>query len=253
MLAAMAQMVAATGLGTAGGIVGGLFGIGGGVLMIPVIGMLYALDQQVAQGTTLVMVVPNVMFAFWRYRQRVGVDLRIAATLGLSALVATYPVARVATGLDPHNLRLSFAGFLVLLAAIIVWRTLRGAGGARRRPALAWGWSAGLGVAGGVVSGLFGVGGAFIAPPVLTAWFGVRQVEAQGLALALVCPGTFVALATYAGAGQVDWALGVPLAIGGIAAIPIGVAAANRLPERRLRLAFCGMLVVTAGLLALHA
>jgi uncharacterized protein len=253
MLAAMVQMLAATGLGTAGGIVGGLFGIGGGVLMIPVIGMLYALDQQVAQGTALVMVVPNVLFAFWRYRQRVGVDLRIAATLGLSALVATYPVARIATGLDPHNLRLSFAGFLVLLAAIIAWRTWRGAAGPTRRPPLAWGWSAGLGVAGGVVSGLFGVGGAFIAPPVLTAWFGVRQVEAQGLALALVCPGTFVALATYAGAGQVDWALGVPLAIGGIAAIPIGVAAANRLPERRLRLAFCGMLAVTAGLLALHA
>ena len=253
MLAAMVQTLAATGLGTAGGIVGGLFGIGGGVLVIPVIGMLCGLDQQVAQGTTLVMVVPNVLVAFWRYRQRVGVDLRIAVTLGLSALVATYPVARIATGLDPHDLRLSFAGFLVLLAASIAWHTLRGAGGSPGRPPLAWGWSAGLGVAGGVVSGLFGVGGAFIAPPVLTAWFGVRQVEAQGLALALVCPGTFVALVTYAGAGQVDWGLGVPLAIGGIAAIPIGVAAAHRLPERRLRLAFCGMLAATAGLLAMHA
>ena len=109
------------------------------------------------------------------------------------------------------------------------------------------------GLAGGVVSGLFGVGGAFIAPPVLTALFGVRQVEAQGLALALVCPGPSSRLATYAGAGQVDWGLGVPLAIGGIAAIPLGVAAAHRLPERRLRFAFCGMLTFTAGLLALHA
>lgn len=253
MLATIAQALAATGLGTAGGIVGGLFGIGGGVLIIPVIGMLYALDQQVAQGTTLVMVVPNVLFAFWRYRRRVGVDLRIAVTLGLSALLATYPVARIATGLDPRDLRLAFAGFLVLLAAIIAWRATRDAIGPPRRPPLAWGWSAVLGLAGGVVSGLFGVGGAFIAPPVLTAFFGVRQVEAQGLALALVCPGTFVALATYAGAGQVEWRLGVPLAIGGLAAIPLGVAAAYRLPERRLRLAFCAMLAVTAGLLAAHA
>jgi uncharacterized membrane protein YfcA len=253
MLATIAQALVATGLGTAGGIVGGLFGIGGGVLLIPVIGMLYGLDQQVAQGTTLIMVVPNVLFAWWGYRRRVGVDLRMAATLGLSALVATYPVARIATGLDPHDLRLAFAGFLVLLAAIIAWRTLRGAGQPSRRPPLAWGWSAVLGLAGGVVSGLFGVGGAFIAPPVLTAFFGVRQIEAQGLALALVFPGTFVALATYAGAGQVDWQLGVPLAIGGIAAIPLGVAAAHRLPEQRLRLAFCIMLVFTAGLLALHA
>jgi uncharacterized protein len=253
MLTTIAQALAATGLGTAGGLVGGLFGIGGGVLLIPVLGMLYGLDQQVAQGTTLVMVVPNVLFAFWRYRRRVGVDLRIAVSLAASALVATYPVARIATGLDPHDLRLAFAGFLVALAVLVAWRTLRGSGAPPGRSPLAWGWSALLGLAGGAVSGLFGVGGAFIAPPVLTAFFRVRQIEAQGLALALVCPGTFVALMTYAGAGQVDWRLGLPLAIGGIAAIPLGVAAAHRLPERRLRLAFCAMLAVTAGLLALHA
>ena len=89
-------------------------------------------------------------------------------------------------------------------------------------------------------------------PPALTAFFGLRQIEAQGLGLALVSPVTLVALFTYARAGEVDWELGIPLAIGGIAAIPAGVAAAYRLPERRLRLAFCGLLFVTAVLLALH-
>jgi uncharacterized membrane protein YfcA len=122
---------------------------------------------------------------------------------------------------------------------------------AQWRP-LAWGWTALVGVAGGIVSGLFGVGGAFIVPPALTAFFGLRQIEAQGLALALVSPVTLVALLTYARAGEVDWGLGIPLAVGGIAAIPAGVAAAYRLPERGLRLAFCGLLFVTAVLLALH-
>jgi uncharacterized protein len=251
MLAAALRILAASGLGAAGGVIGGLFGVGGGVIVIPILGMLYDLSQQVAQGTTLVMVVPNVMFGFWRYRRRVGVDARIAATLAISALAATYPVARIATGLDPHRLRIAFAGFLMVLAAILAYRTWRGFGGMRSAP-LAWGWSAVLGAVGGVVSGLFGVGGAFIAPPVLTACFGVRQAEAQGLALALVCPGTIVALLTYAEAGQVDWGLGVPLALGGIAAISIGVAAAHHMPERPLRFAFCGLLAVTAGLLAQH-
>jgi hypothetical protein len=251
-LQVLAQTLAATGLGAAGGIMGGLFGVGGGVIVIQLLGMLCGLDQQVAQGTTLVMVVPNVFFGFWRYHRLVGLDRRIAATLAISALAATYPVARIATGLDPHHLRLAFAGFLVILSAIVAYRTWRGYLGSPGRPPLAWGWSAVLGAAGGVVSGLFGVGGAFIAPPVLTALFGVRQIEAQGLALALVCPGTVVALLTYAGAGQVEWRLGVPLAIGGIAAISAGVAAAHRLPERGLRLAFCGLLTITAGLLALH-
>src|SRR5215469_16442320 len=86
----------------------------------------------------------------------------------------------------------------------------------------------------------------------LTALFGLRQLEAQGLALALVSPSAFIALLAYAGAGQVDWLVGLPLAFGGLAAISAGVAFASRLPERRMRLAFCGLLVLTAVLLALR-
>ena len=50
-----------------------------------------------------------------------------------------------------------------------------------------------------MVSGFFGVGGAFISPPLLTTFFGLRQLEAQGLALALVSPSAFIALLAYAG------------------------------------------------------
>jgi uncharacterized membrane protein YfcA len=109
-----------------------------------------------------------------------------------------------------------------------------------------------VGVIGGVISGFFGVGGAFIAPPLLTTFFGLRQLEAQGLALALVSPSAFITLLAYAGAGQVDWVVGLPLALGGMAAISAGVAFASRLPERRMRLAFCALLLLTAVLLALR-
>jgi hypothetical protein len=86
----------------------------------------------------------------------------------------------------------------------------------------------------------------------LTAFFGLRQLEAQGLALALVSPSALLALVAYAGAGQVDWLVGVPLALGGIATISAGVAFASRLPERGARLAFCALLLLTAVLLALR-
>src|SRR2546421_100731 len=168
MIAAAERILAAGALGVVSGLFGGLFGIGGGVLAIPPLGLAHGLHPQMAQGTVLVMGVPHLP--------------------------------------------------------------------------LRWQWTALVGLAGGIVSGLFGVGGAFIVPPALTAFFGLRQIEAQGLGLALVSPVTLVALVTYARAGEVDWGLGIPLAVGGIAAIPAGVAAAYRLPERRLRLAFCGLL-----------
>jgi uncharacterized membrane protein YfcA len=231
---------------------GGLFGVGGGFLVIPLLGFFYGMDQQTAQGTVLIMVVPNVLWAFSRYRRRFGVDLRMAATIAGSALIATYPTARLATGLDPHVLRLAFALFLDTIAVIVAYHTWCGGSRVEAGPTRAWGWITIVGVIGGCFSGFFGVGGAFVAPPLLTTFFGMRQLEAQGLALALVSPSAVLALLAYAEAGEVDWAVGLPLAFGGIAAISAGVKFASRLPERRMRLAFCGLLLLTAMLLALH-
>src|SRR5215468_12248735 len=252
MIATAIRIAAAAGLGGMAGLLGGLFGVGGGFLVIPLLGFFYGMEQQTAQGTALIMVVPNVLWAFSRYQRRFSVDLRMAATIAGSALIATYPTARFATGLDPHVLRLAFALFLALIATTVAHHTWRGGARGERWPKRAWGWVTIVGIIGGVVSGFFGVGGAFIAPPLLTTFFGLRQLEAQGLALALVSPSALRALLAYAGAGQVDWFIGLPLALGGIAAISAGVAFASRLPERRARLAFCGLLLITALLLALR-
>jgi uncharacterized membrane protein YfcA len=158
---------------------------------------------------------------------------------------------RFATGLDEGPLRVAFAVFIVLMAVMITCRLFGNRAKAPHAP-LGWGWSSLIGVAGGVVSGLFGVGGAIVVPPALTTFFGMRQAAAQGLALALVAPGAIVALVTYASAGQVNWATGIPLSIGALSSISAGVAAAHRVPERGLRLLFCGLLIVTAALLVWH-
>lgn len=55
------------GLGLLLGAVGGLLGIGGGLIAIPILAALYGMDQQLAQGTALVMILPNVLVGFWRY------------------------------------------------------------------------------------------------------------------------------------------------------------------------------------------
>jgi hypothetical protein len=239
-------------LGLMLGAFGGLFGIGGGLIAIPVLGLAYGMDQQLAQGTALVMIVPNVIVGFWRYRQRVGVDLRIAATLAVCAVGATYLAARFAIGLDAGKLRAAFAAFIVILAIYYAYRVLFAGKEKTSRMPLAWGWTSIVGLVGGLLSGMFGVGGAVVAPPALTTFFGLTQAESQGLALALIAPGTAIALATYSYAGQVDWHTGLPLAAGGVIGIYGGVALAHKLPEHRLRLLFCGLLVATAFFLLRH-
>jgi uncharacterized membrane protein YfcA len=231
-------------LGGVLGAMGGLFGIGGGLIAIPVLGYLYGMDQQLAQGTALVMIVPNVVIAFWRYKQRNRIEWSAAAMMCVPAVVATYFSARLATVMDARKLHFCFALFMGLLALYYLWTLLRGKREMQTSLRLGRRYIPLVGLSAGASAGFFSVGGAIVAVPLLTAFFGATQTAAQGLGLAMVTPGTLVALWTYAHAGHVDWTVGLPMALGGVLSISWGVALAHHLPERRLRILFCGALLL---------
>lgn len=240
-------------LGLLLGALGGLFGIGGGLIAIPALGLLFGLDQQLAQGTALVMVVPNVLLALWRYHQRIRIDWRHALLLGLSSFALAWFGAALAVGLEAEAMRRGFVGFLLALAAWSLTQVFLRPGAGSRELNRPWPWLGVLGGGSGLVGGLFGVGGAVVATPILTLVFGVSQVVAQGLALALAAPSTAVALATYGMHGQVDWTTGLPLAVGGLLGIGWGIRLAHALPQRLLRVLFTLFLLLCAGLLGFKA
>ena len=83
-------------LGALLGFLGGLLGIGGGLFAIPLLAVILNLNEQHAQGTSLVMVVPNVMIGLWNYTRRENLDLRFSLTLAASALPLTFIGAHAA-------------------------------------------------------------------------------------------------------------------------------------------------------------
>ncbi|MCP1417810.1 putative membrane protein YfcA [Pseudomonas laurylsulfativorans] len=237
--------------GAALGTLGGLFGIGGGLIAIPLLGVLFGLDQQIAQGTALVMVVPNVMLALWRYHQRNRIELRHALPLAIMGFCFAWLGSIWAVGIDAQTMRIGFVAFLIALSAYNLVRMFAANAPAASQMNYSWPWLGVLGAASGTMGGLFGVGGAVVATPVLTSLFGTSQVVAQGLSLALALPSTGVTLVTYAVHHQVSWVIGLPLAVGGLMSISWGVKVAHALPERLLRGLFCGFLVFCAVMLAL--
>ncbi len=236
--------------GAALGTLGGLFGIGGGLIAIPLLGVLFGLDQQIAQGTALVMVVPNVMLALWRYHQRNKIELHHALPLASMGFCFAWIGSIWAVGIDAETMRVGFVAFLIALSAYNLVRMFYANVSVSSQMNYSWPWLGVLGAASGTMGGLFGVGGAVVATPVLTSLFGTSQVVAQGLSLALALPSTGVTLVTYAVHHQVDWMIGVPLAIGGLLSISWGVKIAHTIPERLLRALFCGFLVLCAVMLA---
>jgi uncharacterized membrane protein YfcA len=236
-------------LGIAMGTLGGIFGIGGGLIAIPVLALVFGMNQQLAQGTALVMVVPNVLMATWRYHQRTPINFRHALALSVGGFLAAWLGSTLAVRLDANAMRVGFAGFMLLLAADNYAQTFIPRPAASTQMRHGWPWLGVLGGCSGLLGGFFGVGGAVLATPVLTSVFGTSQVVAQGLSLALAAPSTGITLVTYALHRHVDWAMGIPLAIGGLLSVSWGVKVAHALPERKLRQAFCGFLVLCAVLL----
>ncbi|MDE2585849.1 MAG: sulfite exporter TauE/SafE family protein, partial [Betaproteobacteria bacterium] len=232
-------------VGAALGFFGGLFGIGGGIIAIPMLVLAFGMDQSVAQGTALVMMVPNLLIGWWLYSQHHPVSRRTAAQIGILACLTTWTLARVATGLAPEVLRTLFGVFLLLLSLRLLAQ-LHGrkspASGSRLQPRL----MPLVGIVGGSSMGLLGIGGGLVATPLFTGWFGQRQTVAQSLSLALVAPSSMIALMAYGSAHRVDWSVGLPLAIGGLFTVSGGVALAHRLPERRMRNAFAWLILCTA-------
>jgi len=234
------------------GFTGGLFGIGGGIITIPLLGIFFAYSQQLAQGTVLLLVIPTATTGLVQYMRRVSIDWRVAGVLCATALPVTALFSRVATQLPSSGLRYAFVVFLLLLAAYITRRAwLLGKRAPRKRAALPW--AGVLGVVAGAVSGLFTVGGAIFSVPLLTEFFEQPQINAQAISLAFGLPGVFISLVVYALAGDVNWAVGIPLAIGGMSTASLGVALAHRLPERRLRFLFVGFIVICAVALFVRA
>ena len=184
--------------------------------------------------------------------------------------------ARLALGIDSSSLRLSFAVFLFFIALFYVWQTWRASRSTAARDAgkgarkdrnknaskeaspqtaapVFTPRRAALGMLCGTLGGFFGVGGAVLAVPIITSVFRLPQTTAQALALSMVIPGSTIALITYTWAGQANWMVGAPLAVGSLAFVPAGVRLAYRLPERRLRACFALMLFATVALLAFEA
>lgn len=241
----LSELITMLALGAALGFFGGLFGIGGGIIVIPLLVLGFGMEQSMAQGTALVMMVPNLVIAWYRYNQRQPVAWRTVLQIGGLACFTTWAVAHVATRLAPETMRTVFSVFLLGLGL----RTLLQRPAATQdapKPARDQRFLPLVGIAGGASMGLLGVGGGLVATPFFTGWFGLRQTVAQSLSLALVAPSSIIALTTYHHADKVDWAVGIPLAIGGLFTVSAGVAVALRLPERRMRTAFAWMVLCTA-------
>ena len=111
-------------LGLATGVLSGLFGVGGGILFVPIL-LALGLGQLEAQATSLLAILPTVAAGAWNQRRYGNLRVRTALIVGLASVLGVEIGARIATALPEDTLRRLFAVLLFAVAAQLVWRTVR--------------------------------------------------------------------------------------------------------------------------------
>src|ERR1700746_213263 len=109
-------------LGLGVGVLVGLLGIGGGVVLVPAMVYLLRMDQHLAQGTSLFILLPPIgLGALREYWKQGQVDLRAGILCALGMLLGAYGGSLVALPLASRHLKGMFGCFLVL-SAVLLWR-----------------------------------------------------------------------------------------------------------------------------------
>src|SRR6267143_6108396 len=112
-------------LGLVAGVLVGLLGIGGGVVLVPVMVYLLHMDQHTAQGTSLFILLPPIgLGALREYWKQGQVDLKAGILCALGVLVGAYTGSLMALPIPSRNLKGLFGCFL-MLASLLLWKWTR--------------------------------------------------------------------------------------------------------------------------------
>jgi uncharacterized membrane protein YfcA len=242
------------------GVLSGMFGIGGGTMMVPLLHLVFRLPILASTATALFVIAPTSISGAWRHVRQGTANVRPAVTIGLSGAVASVFSALISDKL-PDLLILAAAVCVILYSASsILYGTLKATGstkeGARKnrfttartqRVAQIC-----LGVFAGLVAGIVGVGGGFIIVPISIAWFGYTFKMASGTSLLAIAFLALPGIITHALLGHIWYLEGIALMIGTIPGANLGARLITRVPERAARFAFSGLLITSGIMLVVN-
>ena len=234
-------------LGLVVGVFSGLFGVGGGIILVPLLVLLMRTEQKQAQATSLVVVALGASSGALTYALAgsvlwISVPFLIAGGI-LGSWLGTIAVKK----LQARWLQIFFAILLVAAAVRIGMESLGSATGfvGEVTVAVALGFAA-SGLAMGFLSALLGVGGGIIVIPLLVAIFGFPQQLAAGTSLVAMVPLALFGALRLTRSGFTQWVRGFRIGSGSVPGAIAGAALALIIEAGVLQIGFAALLVFAA-------
>lgn len=176
-------------VGILGGLLSGLFGIGGGLVIVPALVLLLGMPQRLAAGTSVAAILPAAVVGAVSYAIQGHVDWAAALLLAAGVILGSQVGSALLARLPVRTLHWFFLAFL-LVVIVSLWFVVP-----QRDSEIGVTWLSGAllvvtGFVTGVLSGVLGVGGGIIVVPVLMFFFGASDLVAKGTSLTMMIPGS---------------------------------------------------------------
>ena len=234
------MVVLLVGIGFAAAFLSGLVGVGGAVVLIPM--LLYIppllgledLGMRTIAGTTIVQVTAASISAASGHRGGGYVDRRLVLILGPTMIVASFVGALASAFFAPIALEAVFASLALAAAAMMLGLRNRAPVHVEGAPAFDWRLAVAIGALVGILAGFVGAGGAFFLAPVLLHVLRIPMRYVIGSTVGIVAVSSGAGLLGKALTGQVDWVLAAALVVGALPGARIGAVVSRRTAPYRL-------------------
>jgi uncharacterized protein len=230
-------------IGILAGVFSGLFGIGGGIIMVPTLIVIFGMDMLDANATSLAaMLLPVGVFGVINYYKAGYVNIKDSLWISLGLLFGSFFGAEVAVSIQASLLSKLYAAYILYVAIGYLnipsyfskakKEELSSPSSGVEKPAIpVWKFIA-VGLLAGVVAGMFGKGGGLIIVPLLISYFGYNPKSATATSLAaLQLPVGLPSVIVYAQQGHLNYLFAGLMALGILSGVFFGSKLALKLPN----------------------
>lgn len=232
-------------VGLGAGILSGIFGVGGGILIVPGLVFFAKMDQRRAHGTSLAAVLPISIASLVTYWSHDHVDWHVALWLAIGAVGGAILGTKLLKTARHDMLSYGFAVLLIMSAVRLYWTS--SANGRTDLTVVAAIALVMIGVATGTLAGLLGVGGGVIMIPAMVLLLGETNVLAKGTSLAVIIPTSITGTIRNRKTANVDVKAAVVVGLSGIVSAVVGASLAADMSESLSNALFATLLLVVAA------
>lgn len=233
-------------VGLAAGGLGGLFGVGGGLIIVPGLIGLAKMDRRLAHGTSLAATLPIAVASLLTYASHRNVDWAVAVFLAVGAVAGAVLGTHLLSVIPKRPLTIIFV-ITVLATALRLFIAPETSGRGDLTAPMAVVLVV-IGVATGTVAGLLGVGGGVIMVPALVVGLGVVPVMAKGTSVAVIVPTSVMGTFRNRRHANVDLRVAAVVGLAGVVSAVVGGTLADRIGDQVSNVMFAVLLLVVAVL-----